>query len=595
MAKNLRTLFINLPHRDVPDNFPPYGAMAVITALQRAGHRDTSFYNMDVMRPSRNEALDYITSFKPDVLAISSPVSTGYEGSKFFSLEIKKRLPGITVILGGNLAASAEIILSRTGVDFCVLGEGEKACCQLFEKYFPHNSKKALYDVKGLAFLDGGALVITGYAEQLPKEAIFDVDWDILDTNSVKHYFPRLGDLDENSSSFRYFSPHDHNNPSSVPFEAVDKTIGVISCSKGCFNHCTYCHRFVHGARFIPPEIVINRIRELITRFNVGAIAFADECFGANRQWLREFCELIKPLDLLWKVGGMRVDMVTPELLARMKDAGCRTIIYGMESGSERILKVMEKRVTLKENFDAAKWTIDAGLHTTVQLVVGMPGETPETIEETAHYVYDVMTLNNSQNPGAISINFAQALPGTPLYEYGRRTGSIGQTLEEEEQYLLRISDRNASDSSTTLNFTGYPRLILLSWPMLIRCHVNYMYVQRFGLNHYYNMIFKSNKPPSLLDFMRTKKLGLLLDRYPLAVYKLRIFMWLVSLLQLIRKEGVARSLKLLKEFLFFYLKNPPKKRRFLWEYKSLRRILEEDRDQSYLGSKEMVLLRRGR
>ena len=179
--KDLKSLFITLPQRGYPDKFPPYGPMAVITSLHKAGYKNTVFYHLDVLRPTRQEAIDYIVSLRPNILGISSPVSTAYENCKFFSLEVKKRLPDIKIVLGGNLATSAEILLRKTGVDFCVLGEGEKVCCRLFDKIFDGRPISEFYNIKGLAFLDGSKFVNTGYAEQIPKEEIFYVDWSILD------------------------------------------------------------------------------------------------------------------------------------------------------------------------------------------------------------------------------------------------------------------------------------------------------------------------------------------------------------------------------------------------------------------------------
>ena len=128
-TKNIKSIFITLPQRNLPDCAPPFGAMAVIKSLRKAGYKDTFLYNIDVLRPSREDAIDYIVNYNPEILCISAPVSTGYENSKFFSLEIKQRLPNVITVLGGNLAVSAEVLLQKTGVDFCVLGEGEKACC----------------------------------------------------------------------------------------------------------------------------------------------------------------------------------------------------------------------------------------------------------------------------------------------------------------------------------------------------------------------------------------------------------------------------------------------------------------------------------
>ena len=176
VTKNIKSIFITLPQRNLPSLVPPFGAMAVINSLCKAGYKDTYLYNIDVLRPSGKEAIDYIVKHNPEILCISAPISTGYENCKFFSLELKQRLPNVTIILGGNLAISAEILLQKTGVDFCVLGEGEKVCCQLFDKVAENRPRKELYAIKGLAFLDGVRVVNTGYADQLSKEEIFDID-----------------------------------------------------------------------------------------------------------------------------------------------------------------------------------------------------------------------------------------------------------------------------------------------------------------------------------------------------------------------------------------------------------------------------------
>ena len=176
MTKSIKSIFITLPQRNLPSVLPPFGAMAVINSLRKAGYKDTFLYNIDILRPSREDAIEYIVNYNPDILCISAPVSTGYENCKFFSLELKQRLPNVIIVLGGNMAVSAEILLQKTGVDFCVLGEGEKVCCQLFDKVVRNRPRKEYYTIKGLAFLDGERIINTGYADELSKEEIFDID-----------------------------------------------------------------------------------------------------------------------------------------------------------------------------------------------------------------------------------------------------------------------------------------------------------------------------------------------------------------------------------------------------------------------------------
>ena len=289
----------------------------------------------------------------------------------------------------------------------------------------------------------------------------------------------------------------------------------------------------------------------------------------------------------------MRVTSVSPDIIKMMKEAGCRSIIYGVESGSERILQVMEKRTLPVDNYNAIRWTIEAGLYTEIQLVIGMPGECPETIKETADFMSDTLTLDRSQNPKNVSMNFAQALPGSPLYEYGRIVGLIGATVEEEEQYLLSVSDRNAADGTTTLNFTYYPRLVLLSYPRYIRSIVNYRYVKKFGVDHYYKMIFREYKRPGILHVLKNKSISDIFYLYPTLVYKLRHLLWIVKLMESIKANGFAFASGLFREYLRFIMYKLRGKD-ILFEYRSLRKTVDQ-KSNAYTGTKEMMMLRKGR
>jgi len=591
----MKSLFITLPQRNLPSKLPPFGAMAVINSLRKAGYKDTFLYNIDVLRPTSDDAIDYIVNYNPDILCISAPVSTGYENCKFFSLELKQRLPHIIIVLGGNMAVSAEILLQKTGIDFCVLGEGEKVCCQLFDRVARNISRKEFSDIKGLAFLDGARFVNTGYADQLSKEEMFDVDWDDLDSSSIKFYFRLVKDMDRQHLNY-FFSKSNSGlnlNLTNNSEQMLNKSVMATFCSKGCVTRCTFCHRFNKGIRIIPSGIVIARIKILVERFNVGLMSFSDECFGASIKWLCEFCELIRPLNLLWRVSGMRASQVNPDIIKMMKEAGCRSIIYGTETGNERMLQVMEKRVSLIDNYNAIRWTVEAGLYTVPQLVIGMPGECPETIKETADFLSYALTLDKSQNPKSVSINFAQALPGTPLYEYGRSVGLIGATIEEEEQYLLLVSNMDAADGAKTINFTDYPRLTLLSYPRFIKSIVNYRYVKKFGVDHYYKMIFREYKRPSILHILKNKSISDVFYLYPTLVYKLRHLLWIVKFMEIIKANGLAFAIGLFREYLSF-IGYKLRGKKFFVEYISLRKIIDKS-SNAYTGNKEMVMLRKGR
>lgn len=587
--KNVRTLFVTLPQRDTPGTFPPYGALAVMSYLGKKGYVDLSLYNIDLLRPKMEEAIDYIVSYNPEILCISAPVSTAYDNCRTISLAVKKRLPRVKIVLGGNLAASAEIILKKTGVDLCVLGEGEIAGTLLFDHLSQNRPFSELRKIKGIGFLDEkGDFVNTGHADQLPVEEVYDIDWDVWDEQSFNHCFRKLKEIDPASMNMRYYTGINGQ----VSAKHLESRIAILACSKGCVARCTFCHRWQKGIRYIPVEILMRRMKLLMERYGVGIFNILDECFGADLKWLYKFCEAIKSLGVIWVVAGMRVKQIAPEIISMMKDAGCRAILYGMETGSARMIEVMEKRASVEDNERAFRLTLDAGLQTVPQLIIGMPGENHETIAESADFIARNMVLSKYQNPREVSINYAQALPGTPLYEYARHKGMIGESIDDEEKYLLHISDRNACDDETTLNFTEYSRLTLVSWRNIILAQMKYRYAETFGMAHYYKVMFREGKP-SLWSLIESKDFGLMLDLYPRLTYRLRRFMVVLKFIDIWKKRGPRVAFSMLWEFVVVSAKRLKKGPDI--QYKSLRRIVEKDLKDPFKGSEAMFPLRMGR
>jgi len=488
-------LIVTTPIRPTPTDFPPMGSLSVITALKKAGFDKTEFYNIDFLRPSFSDILDHIENKKPDILGISAVVSTAYEYTKKLSLEIKKRLPKTTILMGGNLGASAEIILEKTGVDFVCTSEGERTAVDFANCWLTAKSKNDFKNVLGLAFLDQKKeMVITSFQDPIEAEKVYDIDWSLMDSEEIDFFFPpnELAAMTAKSLDPRIFEPHRRG-----------KKVANLPASKGCVARCTFCHRWDKGIRYIPVHVLMERLDLLIQKYNVGFITFSDENFGTNRKWLAHFVEEIAKRDILWRVSGMRVNTINSESIKKMKEAGCFCIYYGMESGSQKILDVMEKVTKVEQNYNAVKWMAENNLYTIVQLIIGMPGETQETIEETCKFTSFFVEQSPATDPNALSINFAQALPGTPLYEVARRKGGIEPSMEGEEKYLLQISDRDARDGETFLNFTEYPRILLEKWHFDIQNKTRHAYINKWGLDNYYKVILNS---PRFKDLEEVKE-----------------------------------------------------------------------------------------
>ncbi|MEK9627542.1 MAG: radical SAM protein [Nitrospinota bacterium] len=486
--ENPKILIVTTPIRPIPTEFPPLGSLSIISSLNKAGFSNTEFYNIDLLRPHYQEVLDHIQESKPDILGISAVVSTAYEYSKRLSLDIKKLLPQTTIILGGNMGASAEIILKKTGVDFVCTGEGEQVMVEFISNWLTAKSKRDFESLKGWSFLnEDGEMVLTPYADSLPAEDIYDIDWSILEDLDQMEYF-----ISSHETAIKDYS-FSHDTRSYEPHRS-DKTMARIPTTKGCVARCTFCHRWDKGIRFIPVPVVMDRIDYFIEKFNIGFIRVVDENFGSNKKWLLEFKEEMKKRDLLWSVGGMRVSTITPEMIKMMKEAGCTSIFYGMETGSKKMLEIMEKVTTIEQNKNTVKWMAENDMFTIVQLIVGMPGETQETVSETTEFVNYFVEQSPKTDPNALSINFAQALPGTPLYEVARGKGLIGQSIDEEEKYLIAISDRDARDGETTVNFTDYPKIYLEKWKFDLSNSARNAYIKKWGKKNYYDIVLNSHR-----------------------------------------------------------------------------------------------------
>ena len=460
------------PIRPIPTTYPPFGSMAIIQALRKMGE-NAQFYNIDFFRYSHSEIEKYFKEHQFDIVGISAVVSTAYTYTKYLAALIRSVSPGAIIIVGGNLAASAEILLRKCEVDICVIGDGELIIQELVKglngKSINHDFLKA---TKGIAFLDErDEFCFTGYGAKPSANEIELPDYSILEADGSLPYFI--------SDKVKEYA---------LGYEGTiepGKKIASVVMTKGCVSKCTFCHRWEKGYRALPVDKVIEHVRHLIAKYNVGYITIADENFGSDRKSAWEIASRLGKLGVPWRVAGVRARTVSKESLQHWKDNGCYMVLFGTESGSEKILSIMDKNTTVQENIDALRWTSEAGLGTIIQLVLGMPGEDDDTIFETIEFLKTVSTSMKwwKDRPASevISVNYAQALPGTPLYEYGRQHGLIGKNIDDEEQYLIKISDTDAYREDHFVNATGLPLLKVLMWRPLILTRLDAHHFQTTG------------------------------------------------------------------------------------------------------------------
>ncbi|MCX5696439.1 MAG: radical SAM protein [Candidatus Omnitrophica bacterium] len=482
-GKALKILLCNIAIGVNPTNFPPAGCTSLMNALLSNGYNNVEFFDIDLKRPSPEYLYEYFASKQFDIVGISAVVSTGYRYAKELSLIIKKASPRTQIILGGNLAAAYKILLKKTKIDICVIGEGETPLLSLvrhYEKYGDITSlNQELHDIKGIAYLDQDENpVFTGH--QPVSNTVEQPDYDLLRrfTDINQYILDPLSRRD-----FAY-------DPRTYAAHRKGKKLATIFTSKGCINSCTFCHRWVKGYRIIPVDQVIDIMKGLMNKYNVGFFCITDECFGENRQWLNEFIDSIRPLDVLFQIGAARVSLLRhdPAIIKRLREVGLTALYFGMESGSDKMLRIMEKNATAAENLHTASVCAEAGIFTSIQLVIGMPGENERTINETIEFIK--AATGGLPYPPLLSINYLQALPGTPTYEFLRHRGFLGQTIDDEERYLLDISDIGANEHKQYINVSEEPPSKVALWQKKIYFSSRVHWFKKNGYPYRDNKLF---------------------------------------------------------------------------------------------------------
>jgi radical SAM superfamily enzyme YgiQ (UPF0313 family) len=185
-------------------------------------------------------------------------------------------------------------------------------------------------------------------------------------------------------------------------------------------------------------------MKTLKEKFNVKYISFYDECLTTNKDNVLNFCSKLADanLGLKWS-GSSRVNLIDEEILTAMKKAWCNFIGYGIESGSQRMLDVMNKGATVEQAKKAVLLTKKAGMMQHASFMVGTPQETKETIWETVRFCKEVRL------PHRIELFFTTPFPSTPLYEYAKEKNLI----TDEDKYIEKLG--NVVDFA--INLTDIP------------------------------------------------------------------------------------------------------------------------------------------
>lgn len=203
--------------------------------------------------------------------------------------------------------------------------------------------------------------------------------------------------------------------------------------TRGCPFQCQFCGlSYLHtmeNISFADPEIVVNQIKAIKDKFGITAIGFQDDIFTLKKERFKKLMQLLKPLDIKFRCHG-RAGIDAEDTYAMLADSGCAQVAWGVETGSQYMLDRMNKRSTVQDNYNVIQWAKKYGIDSRSFFVIGFPGETKETLEETKRFI-------EWADPDQYFISSFIPYPGTACWNFPDKFGITYIDKDFEQFYQV--------------------------------------------------------------------------------------------------------------------------------------------------------------
>jgi anaerobic magnesium-protoporphyrin IX monomethyl ester cyclase len=406
---------------------PPTGICYIAGFLRREGY-EVSILDAEALRLDHGSTVDSILKLKPDIVGVTCKTAWINSAHKV-ATALKSVMPSLPIVAGGHhVTALPERTLNEfPAFDYLVIGEGERTFKELIEAL---SQGRDLAGVAGLAFRNNGTAILTPCRERIGDlDEIAPPAFDLL-PDLKTHYWPLF------------------NNIEKLPAFS-------IMYSRGCPGKCTFCDRGVFGNRVTrhSPEVCVSLIETLRRDHGIRYLVFDDDNLLLNKRYLLELLELMIERGVKVPFScESRVDTLDEERLYYLKRAGCRQIMFGIETGSAKMLALMNKGITIDQIKSAVALTKSYGIKTLGYFMLGFPGETEETMQETVKLIkelklFDVSAQSFTPLPGAEI--YSRVVDSAEYLEDWDRNGCLdevvyvpeGLTEEKIREYLDRCYD----------------------------------------------------------------------------------------------------------------------------------------------------------
>lgn len=362
--------------------YPPLGLLFISAYLEENNFDnqvfDSTFSDFESLKKK-------LLEFRPDVIGIYTNLMTKLNVLRIIQFIKSEKSLTTRIILGGPEVRNHKEKFLKYGADIIAFGEGEETMLNLCQ-IFSGDTEKKLHSVDGIAYLDKSQNVIVNTEREL-KRQIDELP------------YPNRSKIDLQ----KYFDTWKN---------AHGQSVISMSTMRGCPYDCKWCSRAVYGQSYRrrSPKKVVEEMKWLKTNYNFDMIWFVDDVFTINFPWLREFSEEVEnagvkiPYEII-----TRADRMNAEIISLLKKSGCYRVWIGAESGSQKIIDAMSRRVKVEQVRSMIQLSQKQGLQAGTFIMLGYPGETQEDIAETIHHL-------KFSDPDLYTLTVAYPIKGTDLY-----------------------------------------------------------------------------------------------------------------------------------------------------------------------------------
>ncbi|MBP7088155.1 MAG: B12-binding domain-containing radical SAM protein [Candidatus Omnitrophica bacterium] len=375
-----RVCIINPKVREVFDLAEPLNIVDIATYLKKAG---ITVKIIDEI--IEDDVIAEVKSFKPDLVGFTA-LTCAYPRAVQLMKEIKSF--GYRTIIGGPHVTPLPEDALRDGFDMVVVGEGEKILLEIISKGY----KKGVYKVSKEKILKNEELL-------LPDRTLINMD-----------FYAKVGSWSTRRTVIRK---------------------ATVLAARGCPYQCIFCHNTWRDTpvRFLSSEAMVEEIEKLIYDYSIQCISFTDDDFFINRKRTIQFCELMlkKNIKIPWHACA-RADSLDEEIIDLACRAGFKRIGFGFESGSQRILDLMNKKANVEANISAYKLCRNHKLEVLGFYMVGNPTETKEDIRQTWSFI--------KRTPvDYFGITALIPFPGTKVWDLCKEAGYLSGKIDFSKFY----------------------------------------------------------------------------------------------------------------------------------------------------------------